>query len=434
MKVDYDAVFVTRSLHGGGAEKVISQLVNALAGDGKKVLLIHLYNSASYFEGTVDSRIEVISLEDHINGSLASNSGSKDFITRVWGLFYRYVIKTNIYISKLRDTLFCKIVGQESAEEDFKNLETSIRSYLQFAKSLDLILEDKKTHSKLVAVMEEASIVVWLSQIYSSRPYVCSLHTVESLYLPTIWGGKEWASRNFLFSSACKSSAKVIFPSKGSADDLMRMYSLEKNLMAVIPNPIDLAGCVELASSSSTLSIPEGRIIFCHIARLDSSKDHQLLISASKLLKNKLPNFLIYLIGSGPEEESIRKMIVESGLENNMILLGHLNNPFPVLKRSRALVLTSKFESFALVLLEAMALSVVPVSVDCENGPREVLDFGRCGVLIKERNPKDLAESMYLAATDDEVRSILLENAKSHVENYNLPLIAKKWFTLMEEV
>ena len=102
----------------------------------------------------------------------------------------------------------------------------------------------------------------------------------------------------------------------------------------------------------------------------------------------------LVIIGEGPEKNNILQKINQLKLNENIMLTGFKSNPFPLMKKSSLVVLSSDWEGLAIVLIEALALKKQIVSTDCPNGPREILDNGKFGLLVPMNSPEKLAEGM----------------------------------------
>ena len=84
----------------------------------------------------------------------------------------------------------------------------------------------------------------------------------------------------------------------------------------------------------------------------------------------------------GPEREALRKLVSDLGIEDKVSLAGFQGNPYQFLSRADVFVLSSGYEGLPMVILEAMACGVPVISTDCRSGPREILQNGRCGLLV----------------------------------------------------
>jgi glycosyltransferase involved in cell wall biosynthesis len=177
--------------------------------------------------------------------------------------------------------------------------------------------------------------------------------------------------------------------------------------------------------------VPPNITIFSHVGRLVKKKNHQLLIETAVRLKKKYPHFVILCAGDGPERAKIKQKIQESGLEENIIMLGETDNPFAIMAKSRALIHTSYHESFAIVLVEAMASGTTVIAVDCPYGPSEILDKGKYGMLVPMNDPQALADSMFKMANDDSVFEEFKRRGKQRALDFDVHAIIKKWEKLL---
>jgi glycosyltransferase involved in cell wall biosynthesis len=119
------------------------------------------------------------------------------------------------------------------------------------------------------------------------------------------------------------------------------------------------------------------------------------------------------------------------GLSHSVDLIGHLDNPYPILRQADALVLTSQFEAFALVLVEAMVCGVPVVSFDCPFGPSEVLDKGRYGILVPPDNTEALTTAMQRVTRDMALRDDLVSAGYTRARRYDVGRIARQWEELI---
>ena len=127
-----------------------------------------------------------------------------------------------------------------------------------------------------------------------------------------------------------------------------------------------------------------------NVGRLTDQKDQITLLKSIKLLNTKLKIRLI-IIGKGKNKRLLQSFIYKNNLEDKVMLLGYTNNPFPYIKKSNIVILTSKFEGLPNILLEAQYLKKYIISTDCPTGPKEILLNGRAGDLIKIGDYKKLS-------------------------------------------
>ena len=137
------------------------------------------------------------------------------------------------------------------------------------------------------------------------------------------------------------------------------------------------------------------------IGRLIPSKDHSTLIRAFKyflcLNKKNYNDYFLIIIGKGSYFEKLMKLVKKENLQNKIIILKSVDNPYIFIKKSKLFVLSSKFEGNPNVLLEAQVLKKKIVSTNCKYGPNEILDNGKYGYLVSINDYKDLGLKMYRA-------------------------------------
>ena len=122
------------------------------------------------------------------------------------------------------------------------------------------------------------------------------------------------------------------------------------------------------------------------VGRLSKQKRYDLLLDAIARLQEEMKiNYLI--LGQGPEEASIRRMIEEKGLLDSVELTGFVSNPVDYLARADLFLMASDHEGLPNALIEAQSIGIPAVSTDCDFGPREVIEDGITGSLVPVLQP-----------------------------------------------
>jgi len=132
-------------------------------------------------------------------------------------------------------------------------------------------------------------------------------------------------------------------------------------------------------------------------------------------------------------EHKIKQLISDFDLDEYVIMLGNLANPFALMSKARALVLTSYHESFSMFLVEAMASGTNVIAVDCPYGPADVLDQGNYGVLVPMNDPTALADAMLKMAHDDGFFEKYRERGQIRALDFDAHTIVKKWENLIDD-
>lgn len=205
-----------------------------------------------------------------------------------------------------------------------------------------------------------------------------------------------------------KASVRLLYPradarvivSNGSADDLAALSGIPRDSIEVIHNPVarppdqDVPGEIEALWG-------QGKARILTVGSLKPEKNHQLLIDSFALLRERRAARLL-IVGEGSERPALERLIAERNLGDDVLLPGFAADPWPFYASADLFVLSSDFEGFGLVLVEAMRAGLKVVSTDCEHGPGEILDSGAYGLLVPCADRGKLAEAM-LAALDAEV-------------------------------
>lgn len=179
--------------------------------------------------------------------------------------------------------------------------------------------------------------------------------------------------------------------SNGVANDIKKL-SKQKNIK-VIYNGIKLNHLNKIKSLGS-------KKVIVSVGRFDTQKDFFTLLEAFNILKDKLDNIKLILIGDGLENKRIKKYIKQKKLNNLVKIKKWQNNISKYLKNSTLFVFSSLYEGFSYVIIEAMSFGLPIVSTDTPFGPREILDNGKYGILVPMKDTKAMADAMYELLTD----------------------------------
>lgn len=127
-----------------------------------------------------------------------------------------------------------------------------------------------------------------------------------------------------------------------------------------------------------------------NVGRFTKRKNQIFLIKAFEQVLKKKENIKLILIGYGNELNKIKKYIGANKLVKNVVIIDKCLNPYPYIKNSDLFILTSKYEGFANVLVESVALNTPVISANCNSGPSEILLNGKGGELYKPNSINDL--------------------------------------------
>jgi glycosyltransferase involved in cell wall biosynthesis len=106
------------------------------------------------------------------------------------------------------------------------------------------------------------------------------------------------------------------------------------------------------------------------------------------------------ILGEGEERRKLETIVCKLALEDDVLLSGYVDNPYNYMARAAVFVLSSAWEGFGNVLVEAMAAGTPVVSTDCPSGPAEILEGGKWGWLVPVGNPELLAGAISATLVD----------------------------------
>jgi len=198
----------------------------------------------------------------------------------------------------------------------------------------------------------------------------------------------------------------------------MQVFPGLANKLTELPNIID--GDALMRRALEPAQIPTSPYIVS-VARLDESqKDHRTLLRAyAKLRRSGITSCDLCIVGEGSFRGELEALAHELGIDSTVHFVGFQSNPHPFIKGAKALVLSSRYEGFGMVLGEAMALRVPVISTDCPTGPRDLLDDGRAGLLVPVGDALAMSAAIRKILTDAPLRTRLVEHAFDRVKLYN---------------
>ena len=199
----------------------------------------------------------------------------------------------------------------------------------------------------------------------------------------------------------------------------------ELNNVVVIPDP--------LTFSSSTYSpLTERRVIA--VGRYVYQKGFDLLLKAWAIVEKECPDWMLTIVGQG-ERLQYETLIDELKIDrNNGKLLGPTEQIQDEYLNSSFLVMSSRFEGFGMVLVEAMACGLPVVSFDCPCGPKDIIQDHVDGLLVENGNIEKLAEAIIWMTQHPEQRKVMASKAIDNVQRFKIDKIAEHWKSLFDSL
>lgn len=168
------------------------------------------------------------------------------------------------------------------------------------------------------------------------------------------------------------------------------------------------------------------------VGRLDYQKGFDRLIQAWKLIqeRDEFKDWHLDIFGQGEWHDMLQKMISDFGLEQTARINRPTNRIGNEYAHSSLIVMTSNYEGFGMVLVEAMACGVPAIAFDCKCGPKDIIRHGENGLLVANGDIQGLAGAMMKLMGDDALRQRMAGHAKAVVDAYSEEAVMDKWIRL----
>lgn len=193
-----------------------------------------------------------------------------------------------------------------------------------------------------------------------------------------------------------------------------------KKKAVIIPNPVTLP-------LASTRTQCEGARVLA-VGRLDKQKGFDLLVDAFADVARRNPKITLTIFGEGPERRPLEEKVHHLGLMDRIRLPGTTKSPVEWVEAGDIFVLSSRFEGFPNVLLEAMSAGLASIAFDCPWGPSEIIDTPTVGVLLPPESVEQLAAAIDLLAGDAVLRQrIGAAGARAVASRYATSSVLQQW-------
>ena len=199
----------------------------------------------------------------------------------------------------------------------------------------------------------------------------------------------------------------------------------EGERVAVIPNP-----CTFRTDTVSQLTTKK----VIAIGRLVKQKNFASLVRAFRLIANEHPDWVLEIYGEGGLRQELQDLIENMKLTNNVYLKGHTSEVQVQLINASCFMMSSIFEGFPLVLIEAMKCGLPVVSYACPCGPKDIISDGVDGFLVPFGDEKMLAERVCYLIENADIREAMGHSALKKAEKYSMDNIVSMWMGLFNDL
>lgn len=376
------AVFIY-SLAGGGAERVVSQLVPFLEQKGIDVYLVLMSKKSDFFFQTKNKPF-------YLENSNASENGILKLI-KIPILAYRY-------------HLFLK----------------------------------KNGINKSFSFLTRPGFISVVTKFFDSKRKIIISERSNSSYQ---YGYKNLQSKinSFLIKKLYPKADLIVANSIGNANDLIDNFQVSYSRIKTVYNPINIKDIEKIEPIKEFFDIEFFNLVT--IGRLDKGKNHELLIRTIVGITSK--KIRLYIFGTGELFEDLNGLIYELNLKDSVYLMGFESNPFPYLKGADLFVFSSNHEGFPNVILEAMACNIPIVSTNCPSGPNEIFEtdlpytssenkITKYGILVPRNNASKMREAILYMMENKIYYNRCKEKLNKRIYDFEKEKVLEKFYTILK--
>ncbi|HEV7588503.1 MAG TPA: glycosyltransferase [Longimicrobium sp.] len=225
----------------------------------------------------------------------------------------------------------------------------------------------------------------------------------------------------------------VVALAPGVADDLVRLAPGLRGQVRVIPNAGYDDGALAAGREPLEAAHAVSRPLLVACGRLTRQKDHATLLGAFARVRREHPSATLWIVGEGELRGELEADVAARGLSGAVWLPGFQPNPYPFMRAADVFVLSSRWEGFGNVVVEAMALGAPVVATDT-HGPRAILEEGVSGLLVPPGDEGRLADALLRLLADPALGRALAAAGAERARAFAAPAVAARYGALFAEV
>lgn len=365
-------LFIMPSLPGGGAEKLLIDILQRLDREKYRISLFLEYREGEYVKAIPDD-------------------------IPVYSLFK----KSNIWIERFHRGL--RLVG-------LYHLFHSV-----FYKSISRILFRRKQFDTIVSFMEGEAVRLHSYLLDKSDNNVSWVHID--------FQKKHWSADFFRSDeqeeSIYTSLQRIVFVSSDALDSFLKLFQkVDASKCRVIFNLIDKD---EIVRQSLSTDINKDRFTICMVGRLNQQKRYDRALRLMKALSDRSFDVELWILGDGELREELVSMANELGILDRCRFLGFVKPPYSYMRAADLYLNTSEAEGYPLVLCEALCLGL-PIVATNITGAHELLEDSKYGLLVPEEDDSIL-EGVERMIAEKDFRESYIRKAKDRSEHFSVPAV-----------
>ena len=239
-----------------------------------------------------------------------------------------------------------------------------LRTKTTYLKKVEKIIEEKKYDV----------IIDYSSNLLKYKNFDIKVPIFAWIHFSLTFGEKLSGEKVEKYKKQYKKYDKILTICDTMRDEFVEILGMDKTKVELVYNPINLE---IIRKKAEDVNPKYGNYLkedyFLQVSRLTQQKQPEHLVDIYYKLKQRGIKEKLYFIGNGEKVKLIRQKIKEYNLEDDIILLGQIENPYPFFKNAKLFLHTAKYEGLPTVLLESLAFGTPVVAYDCPTGPKDIL-------------------------------------------------------------
>lgn len=299
---------------------------------------------------------------------------------------------------------------------------------LHIIKFIKILMEVKP--DAVLSFMEQANIINLLSAFFNKHKTIISQRTNPI---------KQYENKGllgiiikFLSRIFYKKADKILSVSQGVKDKLTANYHIKDEKILVISNPVIIKKANMQTSSKTLLN---GSRYILNVGRLDiKTKGLDVLLAAFSIICKIFSDIYLVIVGEGKDRENIISLSEKMGLKEKIILTGWQKNPFQYMNDAELFILSSNYEGWPNVIIEAMSQGCPVIATDCETGPKEIIKDNKFGILAPVKNPDEIARAAIKLLSDKNLKEHYREMGIKRAKEFDIEIIGKKYADVIKSI
>lgn len=374
-------LFLIHTLGGGGAERVLVDLVNNLDKNKYKITVMTVVDTGIYKEALLPEieyktmfKLPRFVMGKNESGSLLHDiSRKKKVLIKLYTSFWKYISSKFIYKHYIKDMYDFEVAFLEGICAKIISSSSNPKSRKYVWIHIDL-LNQRKSGNVFKNLREE-------KQTYSRFD-------------------------------------KIICVSEYVKEQFVKLFKIDQSNVIVKYNPVDEKVIYEKGLEETCGMITKRKFTICSIGRLNKQKSYMRLLRAANVLYKNNFDFDLWIIGEGTDKGNLSEYIKMNDLSDKVFLLGYKKNPYCFLKQADFFVCSSLAEGYSTAVTEAVILGIPVLTTDC-SGMREILGNSEYGIIV-ENSIKGITDGLEKILTDTTFRNYYQHQAEIRRRDFRL--------------